>query len=104
MYAVLEPIPTKGLTSADVPALMKRIEEAMLKTLRSISDDPPRDVSGKDTLAAVPASLLNAGSIVEIHASGDRADAPVMSVGKGAPPEDSDEDAVLVDKPSHQQS
>ena len=80
---------------------MKRVEESMLKTLLRISGGQgvTPSASDKRALAPVPTSLLNAEPVVEVPTPS--AAAPVMSAPKkSAPLEDSDEDAVLVDKPT----
>ncbi|WVF69309.1 hypothetical protein IAT40_004085 [Kwoniella sp. CBS 6097] len=53
---VLPPIPTTGLTSADVPDLMDRTREAMVKALREISTTPSSPASVSE--ATSPAPLL----------------------------------------------
>ncbi|OCF43934.1 phosphatidylinositol glycan, class A [Kwoniella heveanensis CBS 569] len=53
---VLPPIPTTGLTSADVPDLMDRTREAMVKALREISAMPSSPASISE--ANSPAPLL----------------------------------------------
>ncbi|KAH9943174.1 1-acylglycerol-3-phosphate O [Epithele typhae] len=43
---VLPPIPTAGMTAADVPALALRVHDLMVETLREISAPPPPGMEG----------------------------------------------------------
>ena len=55
---VLPPIPTTGLTAADVPALAVRVHDMMVETLREISVPPPPGLEPKPTQPAVTTSPL----------------------------------------------
>ncbi|KAL0950055.1 hypothetical protein HGRIS_010062 [Hohenbuehelia grisea] len=51
---VLPPIPTTGLTAADVPALATRVRDQMLAALREISVHAPSDASADEPSEATP--------------------------------------------------
>ncbi|ODN95236.1 phosphatidylinositol glycan, class A [Cryptococcus wingfieldii CBS 7118] len=91
---VLPPIPTTGLTSADVPALMTRTRELMLQTLKEISiPAPPSSSTGSS--AASPTPLLGRPEQDREghYGTGSPAD-PVGGEEDGEDAEDAVEDAV----------
>ncbi|KAI0375955.1 1-acylglycerol-3-phosphate O, partial [Pilatotrama ljubarskyi] len=53
---VLPPIPTTGMTTADVAALAVRVHDLMVETLREISAPPPPDATPKPAEPAVTPS------------------------------------------------
>ena len=55
---VLPPIPTTGLTSADVAALAVKVHDLMVETLREISQPPPPGMEPKSAQPAVSPSPL----------------------------------------------
>jgi hypothetical protein len=107
---VLEPISTEGLTSADVPELMKRVEGLMLKTLRSISGDDDIQTTSPDEK---PVPLVNsatasapsvAASLSNLKASSSSRTVSDVPLAKSSLLERSqegseDDDAVWVDTP-----
>jgi lysophosphatidate acyltransferase len=82
---VLDPVPTAGLTSADVPELMLRVRDFMVARLCSIS------------AVATPVSPTAAGERTR-RLSPERP-TPVTPSAHNTNGEGSDEDAVLVDRP-----
>ena len=56
--AVLPPVPTEGLTAADVSDLAIRVHDMMVESLREISAPPPPGAEPKTTLPAVTPTLL----------------------------------------------
>lgn len=54
--AVLAPIPTTGLTAADVPALAVRVHDLMVEALREISAPPPPGSEPAATALPTPAA------------------------------------------------
>jgi len=82
---VLDPVPTAGLTPADVPELMLRIRDSMVARLCSISE------------VATPVSPTAAAERTQ-RLSPERL-TPVAPSVHNANGEGSDEDAVLVDRP-----
>ncbi|PIL37422.1 hypothetical protein GSI_01116 [Ganoderma sinense ZZ0214-1] len=55
---VLPPVPTEGLTAADVPDLAIRVHDMMVESLREISAPPPPGTEPKSTLPAVTPTPL----------------------------------------------
>ncbi|RPD66862.1 1-acylglycerol-3-phosphate O [Lentinus tigrinus ALCF2SS1-7] len=55
---VLPPIPTTGLTAADVPALAVRVHDMMVEALREISVPPPPGMEPKPSQPAATPSTL----------------------------------------------
>lgn len=88
---MLEPVPTTGLTTADVPELITRVQNSMLNALRLISDGPSPATQAAAPLATVSADTTPPSPLTK------RA-APAASVD-GSTADGSDEDAVLVDRP-----
>jgi len=87
---VLEPVPTTGLTTADVPELITRVRNAMLDALLLISD-------GTTPTAATPLATTTSADPTPSSPVTIRP-APAASVD-GSAVDGSDEDAVLVDRP-----
>lgn len=109
---VLPPIPTKGLTAADVTQLAERTRESMLATLRDISAPYPSDAresTPKPSPAPVtpPVPVPESDSIVDIRdilpegKSTQRAEPPeaMHRSVPGSESEATDEDLVVVDRP-----
>ncbi|KAF8313408.1 1-acylglycerol-3-phosphate O [Clavulina sp. PMI_390] len=86
--AVLDPVPTTGLTAADVPDLITRVRDAMLAKLIEISDGtvPAKGQAPSATTTSVTTPLSPAIQRPPPSVSGSTADG-------------SDDDAVLVDRP-----
>jgi len=77
---VLEPVPTTGLTSADVPELITRVRDAMLAALVAIDGaGSPVTTGASETTPLLPT--------------------PPKVVAASGDVEGSDEDGVLVDRP-----
>lgn len=108
---VLPPIPTTGLTAADVTELAERTRETMLATLREISVSVPSDAresTPKPSTAPTPASAPESESIVDVREllpegkSSQKEEAPSplhRSVAGSESGATTDEDLVVVDRP-----
>lgn len=80
---MLEPVPTTGLTSADVPELITRVRDAMLAALHAMDGSiSPGNAGTSETTPLLSTSRVTAPGTM-----------PLGDV------EGSDEDGVLVDRP-----
>ncbi|KAG8693619.1 1-acylglycerol-3-phosphate O-acyltransferase [Ceratobasidium sp. 394] len=104
---VLPPIPTQGLTPADVSQLAERTREQMLEVLREISAPVPgeaaRESTPKPSTPAPPvAPTLEAESVVDVRdilPQGQPVDTTLHRSVTGSESEATDEDMVVVDRP-----
>ncbi|KAF7318091.1 1-acylglycerol-3-phosphate o-acyltransferase [Mycena chlorophos] len=104
---VLPPVPTTGLTTADIPDLMARVREQMLTTLIDISVKVPSTTVGeehpeKPIVSAMPDDAVidaaNAPKGAMPTVAG--ASVPSLTSSSGTETETEDEDTVLVDRPT----
>lgn len=108
---VLPPIPTQGLTAADVTELAERTRETMLATLREISVpvlSDARESTPKPSTAPTPSPVPESESIVDVREllpegrSTQREETPSAlhrSVAGSESEATTDEDLVVVDRP-----
>lgn len=81
---VLEPIPTTGMTSADVPELMDRTYNAMLECLREISkpvDKTAKPASPTPLLSGTEPTSYSTMKTTDKRASVNTTDTDAMTVG-----------------------
>lgn len=93
LHTVLDPVPTTGLTSADIPELIIRVRDSMVARLHLISATA---VHG-DTITGSAKSTKGAGDSAQLLSL--QPHAPTIVPVCGVSGEGSDEDAVLVDRP-----